>query len=359
MGNAKKYQAKKVPKATRLMNLVFFLEGRPDGATARQVKDLVAGYGEGQSTEAFKRQFRRDRLDLRRMGFPIEQIGEGNDLRYLLDLSETRQQPLDLDARELALLEMCAANALENPGFPLRDDLAQACAKLPGSTGRLGTKSRSESSPKPADDNAKGRDFDGVPNDSSASPDAEMLSVIEEARNRGMALGFGYTTAPGSSSERTVIPLDVFTHLGDLYLFAFDINRRAMRRFRFDRFADKPRLLPVDEADIAEAHLHADDERVLMPFQIGPKRLDGAAFLSARAAARAESLTRGLGTLEPCGEGLIWRIDVADPETFLRWSIENGPGILILAPEEATDAAARLETLIEQLERSRKGARDA
>ena len=360
MTDTSSYKAKKVPKATRLMNLVFFLEGRPEGATARQVKDCVAGYGEGQSAEAFKRQFRRDRLDLRRMGFPIEQSGEGNDLRYLLDLSKTRQQPLNLDVRELALLEICAANALESPGFPLRADLAQACAKLPSSMGQLTTKRLSGTTSIPADKSpSEGGRTDLASVDANASSDAEILSAVEEARERDMALGFDYTTALGSSSERTAIPLDVFVHLGDLYLFAFDTDRRDTRRFRFDRFASMPRLLPIEASDLAEALLHTDDERVLMPFQIGPGCHEGKVFISARATDRAESLTRGLGTLEPCGDGFVWRIGVADPEAFLRWSIENGPGLLVLAPQEATDAAARLESLIGRLERRWEEAGDA
>src|SRR5947209_8770618 len=59
-------------RTERLLNLVICLLHTRSFLTADRIRDLVPGYDETPSEEAFKRAFERDKEDLRDLGIPLE-----------------------------------------------------------------------------------------------------------------------------------------------------------------------------------------------------------------------------------------------------------------------------------------------
>ena len=59
-------------RTERLLNLVICLLHTRSYLTAERIRELVAGYDEAPSDEAYKRMFERDKEDLRDLGIPLE-----------------------------------------------------------------------------------------------------------------------------------------------------------------------------------------------------------------------------------------------------------------------------------------------
>ena len=330
-----------MPRPTRLMNLIFFLKERPGGATAAEIRSRVAGYDSAKSDDAFNRQFRRDRTALAEMSLPVERMDNpgGGDPLYVLRLEQARQAELRLAPKDLALLAICARNALESPGFMMREELTSAVAKLP-------VDPQSGGLPAAGGGAAFAPEGDGV----QEVPDRAILDAVNAARAGGQALEFEYETATGARELRRAVPVAVFSYLGSPYLYAYDCRREAVRSFRFSRFQSAPQPAPATPAQLAEARGHARDEFVLLPFQLGDGCHDGVALLAPAAAGRLSSLAGGRGTVEEADGRILWHVAVADADRFARWCIENGPGIVPLRPTNAGDAASRLASFIEKLE---------
>ena len=319
MARPRNADTRRVAKCTRLANLLLFLGSRPRGATMDDIRSQVGGYAEaGQSDEAFQRQLRRDRTDLARMGFPIGKTREAPDepARYLLENPPERRGDAELDVKDSSLLRLCAQSALDDPSFPLRGELARALGKLHIAAG-------------PGSGNGAG---DGLPAD---APDERIVATIADAIRTGDALAFSYEGASAAPSERRAVPLRIFSYLGALYMHAYDIDKRACRKFRLGRIAGEPAIIEAPAGIVDEARTHAGDRLAVLPFQMGTERLDGSVRLDASLGDRAVRLTEGSGELTPDGDGWLWRVPVADPERLARWTVENGPGIGIVEPLEA------------------------
>ena len=323
----------RLSNVSRIINLIYFL-GSPGvrskgGATSDEVRAQVGGYDPAQSDEAFERQFRRDRKEMASLGFPTEKEPvPGGGARWRLAGEGARQEALDLDLKDVSLLEVCARNALESPSFVMRDELAAALAKIKTTLGPVA----------PAGDAAGPADTDAPAQDGEPDDAQEVQHVFERVREAlagGLALEFPYRSASGAETRRSVFPLRVFVHLGDLYLLAYDLDRKATRRFKLERFAGLPEAAAASPATVEEALAHRDDEAEVLPFQYGEQRVVGKAYFSPRIAYRAQTLTRARGELADHGAGKLWTVGVADPAAFARWAVENGPGILVVEPPEA------------------------
>src|SRR3954467_12458375 len=59
-------------RTERLLNLVICLLHTRSFLTADRIRELVAGYDEAPTDEAYKRMFERDKEDLRDLGIPLE-----------------------------------------------------------------------------------------------------------------------------------------------------------------------------------------------------------------------------------------------------------------------------------------------
>ncbi len=318
--------------ATRLTNLVFFLEEHGRGATAFQIRNEVAGYDPRQSDDAFDKQFYRDREKLAGMGFRIDRL-EGEPPLYVLDLESIMQNRIELAFADFTLLRISAQMAMDNPNFAWKKALLSALHKL-----------RPQLEADVAGSETGDPQADGV--GAGAHLSAQISDAIDSAQLGRSLLVFGYRNAKGETSTRRVCPLKVFRYLGDMYLMGYDAERRGVRRFRFDRFLEAPSLEAADAQTIDAVREHRDDEAVLLPFQIGSQSLEGKLYFSKQALNKAEKLLRpeseaASPTSEPHGEGIVVNVRVASPRRLAQWVVENGPGILPIEPAETLQILKR------------------
>ncbi len=367
-------------KVTRLINLILYLSAHPNGAFAMDIHTDVEGYKENKSPEAFERQFRRDRHELKKMGFVILQkdlqtgMPANEPRKFYLNLSISKQDRLSLSPKELAFLKICVDNALKDPSFPMRKDLADALNVLPigdlysNATQSVATKKVSanrygNSDTTPGDENRsvkidqnnaiKSANIDFTPDVATDSSQLyqEILQLVAQAKHEELGIEFNYIPVYSDYADRRqVFPLRVFSYLGRLYLFAFDAQKRDVRRFRFDRFCNNPtpKLIETKRDIVLEAISHLYDLAVVLPFQIGEKHFEARLIFSKSAGqhcTKNDILTKtyGFGILEEHKDYWIWRIDAADKLALVSWVISNGPGIDILEPIDASNLL--LETL--------------
>jgi proteasome accessory factor B len=302
--------------AERLLNLALFLAGSREPVTAQQCRASGLGYPEGQDDAAFERMFERDKDALRAAGLPIVVDAEGETEAYALDAA-AYAAPVHLTAEETAALGAAAAAMLGDPSFPLAEDLRYAVAKI--------APNAETTTP------ASGRLADEDP-----EAQGDTAAVLASAVAAGKRVAFTYRTADGREGRREVEPYGLYLREGRWYLVGRDVERAALRTYTLARIRDlavnaqKPKTpdfeRPVD-FDIA-AH-------VVLPFQYGPPTARVHVRFSPDSAWRAERLAAGQGMLEPNDDGSVeWLVTVADEQRFLRWLVENGPGIELVGPEE-------------------------
>lgn len=109
-----------IPAEERLTNLVVALMATEIGLTKQQILDNVSGYRQradaGARSDALEKMFERDKDELRKLGVPVETIGEASDPN---DLREARYRipqaeydlPSDIDfsPAELAVLQLAGS----------------------------------------------------------------------------------------------------------------------------------------------------------------------------------------------------------------------------------------------------------
>lgn len=109
-----------IPAEERLTNLVVALMATEIGLTKQQILDNVSGYRQradaGARSDALEKMFERDKDELRKLGIPVETIGEASDPK---DLREARYRipqaeydlPTDIDfsPAELAVLQLAGS----------------------------------------------------------------------------------------------------------------------------------------------------------------------------------------------------------------------------------------------------------
>jgi proteasome accessory factor B len=310
-------------QAERLINLALFLAGARGPVTADACRASVEGYPGGQDDAAFGRMFERDKELLRASGLALEVVTAGDVEAYRL-AGAAFAPPIALTPDEVATLAAAGAAMLSDPSFPLAEDLRYALAKVSPSLeahATAGTGHLADESP------------------AAQGEAAALLTAAISARKR---VGFGYVNAAGRAGGREVEPYGLFLREGRWYLVGRDRARDEVRTYTVGRMtglranAVKPKTPDFERpADFDTAAY------VVLPFQYGPARLEAVVRFGADAAWRAERLTAGQGelTTRPDG-GVDWRVGVTDPERFLRWIAENGPGVVPVAPPELRERLA-------------------
>lgn len=206
------------------MNLVIALLSTRTFITADRIRQVVAGYADSPSDEAFSRMFERDKNELRDLGIPLEtgrvsqfDPTEGyriNRDAYALPAVELSadeaaavavatqlwESPELITATQGALLKLRAAGVDVDPA----DTVAISTATLPGVRGNEGT-----------------------------------LRTLLQAIDNRQAVRFGHRRDRSEPyATRTVEPWGVVTHRGRWYLIGHDRDRDAPRTFRLSRIAD-------------------------------------------------------------------------------------------------------------------------
>jgi len=302
----------------RLINLALYLASAREPVTAERIRTDVIGYPAEQDQAAFLRMFERDKDQLRAAGFLIEGDEAGT---YTLDHAATFAAPIDLSAEETAAVRAAGTAMLSDPSFPYRDDLRLALAKI-----------------------SSGVDTDLLPAaarlaDEDPARQGITVAALSSAASRGKRASFEYTNSYDRSARHTVEPYGLFLHDGRWYLVGRDTARDEMRTYAVARIGE----LSVDSARPATRDFERPDDFdvrrfVRLPFQYGPAGSEFEAELrfDARVAWRAESLGASADELTDSGDGqLTWRVTAASADRLLRFALENGPGIHVVAPESA------------------------
>jgi proteasome accessory factor B len=314
--------------AERIVNLALYLASATAPVTAEACRVAVAGYPDRQDEAAFLRMFERDKEDLRTSGLVIEVVDVEGTEAYRLDQGASFAPPLHLDARQLAVLAVVGATFAADPSFPFREDLRLALAKLALGSG---TATSSEAAA-----------MRGLLADEDPEEQGRVVAVLAGAAERRKIATFSYTDAAGTGSDRTVEPWGLYVHDGRWYLVGRDRGVGEPRVFAAVRMRDvavepaKPKTPDFERPADFDVAKYAR-----LPFQLGPASIRAEVLFAPEVAWRAQRLAAGAGRLESRpGGGALWHVDAADGDALLRWTVENGPGIEILAPAELRERMA-------------------
>jgi proteasome accessory factor B len=211
-------------KVERLMNLVIALLSTRTFITADRIRQVVAGYADSPSDEAFSRMFERDKNELRDLGIPLE-------TGRVSQFDPTEGYRINRDAYALPAVELTADEAA---AVAVATQLWESPELITATQGAL-LKLR-----------AAGVDVDpaeSVAISTGTLPgvrgNEETLRTLLDAIDNGQAVQFGHRrdrSAPYTT--RTVEPWGVVTHRGRWYLIGHDRDRDDTRTFRLSRIAD-------------------------------------------------------------------------------------------------------------------------
>jgi proteasome accessory factor B len=305
----------------RLVNLALYLAAARTPVSAEDIRADVQGYEPAQADDAFKRQFERDKDDLRTAGFVILADAE-NEGFYHLDRSATFAAPLELTPFEAAAVRAAASALLDDPSFPFTDNLRLAMAKIASAVDS-------------GDVPAAARLADEAPGQQGA-----IVALLAEAADRRKSVGFGYTNSCGIEAPHTVEPYGLFLHDGRWYAVGRDTDKDEPRTYTVARMSDievnsvrpkSPDFVRPEGFDVASF--------VLLPFQYGPVDADFEALIRIRPTAqwRAVSVSAGHGHIEPEGDDLVWRVSARSRSRLLQFVIDNGPGLELVGPADLAD----------------------
>jgi len=203
-------------RTERLLNLVICLLHTRSFLTADRIRELVAGYDEAPSDEAYKRMFERDKEDLRDLGIPLE---TGTNSAF------DDEPGYRIARRSYAL-----------PDITLEPDEAAAV----GLAARMWSSASLGEAATLALRKLEAAGVDVTPLPEGLQPRLETSSpafpVLAEAVHDGRVVQFDYRTAGATeATRRTVEPWGVVWWHGRWYLVGHDRDRDATRVFRLSR----------------------------------------------------------------------------------------------------------------------------
>jgi proteasome accessory factor B len=209
-------------RTERLMNLVICLLHTRAFITAERLREIIPGYGDAPSDEAFKRMFERDKEDLRDLGIPLEtgsMSAWDDEVGYRIARGDYALPDLTLEPDEAAAVGLAArmwsSAALGAPATRALRKLEAAGVEITplpeGLQPRVG---------------AGGTGF----------------PAIAEAVREGRQITFDYRGATDvEPATRHVEPWGVVWWHGRWYLVGHDLDREAPRVFRLSRVASEPK----------------------------------------------------------------------------------------------------------------------
>ncbi len=291
----------------RLLFLVPYASRRP-GISVRELSDAL-GLGEEELLKD---------LDLLTMvGRPPFQPDDYIDIyiengRVYVDLDQRFSAPPRLTGAEAAALR--AAADLVRP--TASDALRSAMAKLEKVL--------------PADAREQYREI-GRKVDASLSGPLELAPLAQAISDRVEVTFEYFSRGRGSTETRTVRPLELFSHRGQWYLFAYCCSRNDERLFRLDRVR---KLTLTDRAFEAPASARGKV----------PEPVSGSGEIRVRfAAAAAPYMRERFGeSARSAPEGGVEVSVTGDSERWLtQWILSFGGEAEVIEPAWARDAVAR------------------
>jgi proteasome accessory factor B len=311
-------------RTERLLNLVICLLHTRSFLTAERIRELVPGYEEAPSDEAFKRMFERDKEDLRDLGIPMETgIGAYDDeIGYRVVRSDYALPDIHLESDEAAAVGLAAR--------------MWSTATLGGPATRALRKLE-----------AAGVEVTPLPEGLQPRADSAgvALPVIADAAREGRRLRFDYRGATEAAAlTRRVEPWGTVWWRGRWYLAGQDLDREAPRVFRLSRIVGEP--VAEGAAGTVEVPEGLDLTALVSSFDAGAA--DAQARLQVRRG-RGIGLRRqavDLAAHDPDWDLLT--VPYVDADRLVDQVLPYGPDAVLLTPEEARTALVRrLRSLVE------------
>lgn len=267
--------------------------------------------------ESRNRAFFRDRNNLTLCGIVIERdVVQGVPVWRVNESRSFAAGPV-LTEREALLLDIACVPLVNDPEFPMRDELRIALAKIDhafsgGAATRLVT---------------------------STARDNRNLATLRSCMAEGIAAKIRYTRADGETSERTIAPYGFFGLRGKTYMVGPRVDKGgtpepgSMRTYLVDRVGSaeaQPKIAFEVPADFA-----IEDWRRL-PFQIGPTVCTCEFLVPESQLAELARESLGHGSISRDERGTVWTVDAASERDAASWAIAHG--IRPLAPKAVVDA---------------------
>lgn len=301
----------------RLLNLALYLAAAQGPRSAEDVRAEVTGYAPDQDDDAFKRQFERDKDDLRSSGFVILTDAE-NEGFYRLDRAATYASNVDLTPQETAAVRAAASALLDDPSFPFAEDLRLAVAKI-----------------------ASALDVNDIPSiarlaDEDPERQGTAAALIADAGSRCKVIDFDYTNSRGIRAPHRVEPYGLFLHDGRWYLVGRDTAKDEVRTYTVARIAglsvngSRPKSPDFERPPGFDVR-----EFVRLPFQYGAPgdEFDATLTFSPELAWRARMLAGNQGDFRPATAGsTTWNVRARSGPGLARFVVEIGPGLTIQSP---------------------------
>lgn len=313
----------RISKVERQTNLFIALLTSRRYLTAERIRQIVIGYADSQSDEAFARTFERDKSDLRDLGIPLE-TGRSS----IHDTTDGyRIKP---DAYALPDIELTPA---ESAAVAVATTLWESPERITATQNAL-LKLR-----------AAGVDIDPVAEvaiTTGAGPaglrgSEAVLGLLFSAIESGQAVQFDHRPSPVEPyTTRTVEPWGVVTAQGRWYMVGHDRDRDATRIFRLSRIGSEVTAIGprgavtrpdgVDLRAVVNQSIGAAAGRGLGGAQARVWVADGHAVALRRVGRVAERRTVG------ARDGDVIEIDDASPDWLAREIAGYGADALVLDP---------------------------
>jgi predicted DNA-binding transcriptional regulator YafY len=290
-------------RLSRLLNLVAMLSETSTPVSAREIRARVdADYPEDDSL--FRRQFERDKKELRELGIEllVEEIGDTDppELGYRVARDQYGLRLPDLDADEVAALQL-AVSLVRLDGIDGGSGLLKLGA---GGGGRAGA--------------------DGL----AALPTHPQLGPLFSAVTERRTATFDYREAGAS---RRVDPYRLDLARGRWYLLGFDHDRDAERWFRLDRIVGSPALGPAHAFEVPTSDVAGS---VPDPWLLGDAEpVTARVLVDAAAAPLARSVATNAVVVGDADDGgLVLELPVSHPDGFRSFVLGLGEHAEVLEP---------------------------
>lgn len=201
-------------RAERLLDLVSLFLGSDRPIPWAEIRGAFPDY-RGLKEASALRKFERDRAELVELGLPLQWVppDAGREGGYRLAREDYYLPDLELTAEERTLLSLAGAAALEQPAFPLRDELVRALDKL-----FFASSFRWRAS-----------------SDSLLRTESEHLERLGRATVEHRDVRLRYRSYDGETTERRVSPYGLAFRSGAWFLVGRCHLRDAIRTFAVER----------------------------------------------------------------------------------------------------------------------------
>ena len=312
-------------RTERLLNLVICLLHTRSFLTAERIRELVAGYDEAPSDEAYKRMFERDKEDLRDLGIPLE---TGTNSAW------DDEPGYRIARRDYALPDIT---------------LEPAEAAAVGLAARMWSSASMSAAATRALRKLEAAGVEVAPLPEGLQPQVEgsgaAFPVLAEAVHDGRRVTFTYRGAGDAEPvERTVEPWGVVWWHGRWYLVGLDVDKSATRVFRLSRIVGEPKPKgppgAVTRPEGVNLRALVSSYDAASPAAVAVVRVREGKGLGLRR--RAVNVSAG-----PPGWDVV---EVTYPDTgrLADQVLPYGADVVVLEPPDAVDAVvARLQSLAE------------